>query len=535
MPAGEPWLADGWLFEAARALRTVAQRVGHVTADHVDAYLPPGSGEQERAELLSALAVSGVCVVGVESDIASGAALSISGLYHRDMAVRPLLDRRGEQVLCSRLRRGEGWMHSAVTRTVAGALASAAIARDVLSGRRSFDEVFTSGRDLGGRHGVVRGLSALEDSIAAVVIVERHNWPRWRRRGLDCVAGRARIRMARLVRALGLTPLVYEELFAAVLAARRKILQVYERRRLIAARRQMVSLDGPSGTVILIQRRPPRSVDSGEFLRLAIRRVRAGRDHVQWARDKFTEANLRLVIHFARRMHHSDLGLSFHDLVQEGNVGLIRAVEKFDARKARFSTYAAWWIRQAMTRAVAETGRMVRIPSHVQELAHEMSQVELDMTASQSGRPSHGQLADACGVPAAMIDRVRSAPRMPLWLDDPVSPSGDEDDSPNWGSRLVDHSVPDPEQAVQSAEVQRHLYAVMRIELRADEQAALCSRFGLLKLAPQEGLRQLELLPRQRIRRLEMQALSKLRRSAHRAALEAYRPAGAADDPDAPD
>ena len=341
--------------------------------------------------------------------------------------------------------------------------------------------------------------------------------------------------MARRVRRLRLTSLVYDELFAAVLSARRKILHVYERRRLLAARREIVSLAGPSGDIVLLQRRPPRSVDSGEFLRLAIRRVRAGRDQVQWARDKFTEANLRLVILFARRMHHSDLGLSFADLVQEGNVGLIRAVEKFDARKARFSTYAAWWIRQAMTRAVAETGRMVRIPSHVQELAHEMAQVEAEMTATDTGRPTPSQLADAIGVEPRMIDRVRSAPRLPLWLDDPVSSSGDEDDSPTWASRLVDQSVPDPEQAVQSVEVQRHLYAVMRLELRQDEQAALCVRFGLLKLAPPDGLRQLGQLPRQRVRRLEMQALAKLKSSAHLDTLEPYRPPGGTDASDFPD
>ena len=161
MPAGESWLSDGWLPDAASALRYLAQRVGHVTADHVDAVLPPGSGEQERAELLSALAVSGVYVVGVESDLAPAAALSISGLYHRDMRLRPLLDRRGEQVLCSRLRRGDRWVQSAVSRTVAGALAAAVIARQVVTGQRSFDEVFVCGRDIGGRPGVVRSLSAL--------------------------------------------------------------------------------------------------------------------------------------------------------------------------------------------------------------------------------------------------------------------------------------------------------------------------------------------------------------------------------------
>ncbi len=121
-----------------------------------------------------------------------------------------------------------------------------------------------------------------------------------------------------------------------------------------------------------------------------------------------------------------------------------------------------------------------------------------------------------------MIDRVRSAPRLPVGLDDPVSASGDEDDSPTWASRLVDPSVPDPQASLEATERQRHLYAFMRLELRADEQAAICRRFGLPWLAPEEGVRQLAKLPRQRVRRLEIQALEKLKHSEHLPVLAAF-------------
>ena len=528
-------MSDGWLTDAVSALREISQRAGHVTSDHLDGVLPPGSGDPERVELLSALAVYGVYVVGLDVDLQSPTVLSIAGIYNRDMRLRPLLGRRGEQILSTRLRQGERWMRAALSRTVAAGVAAGAIVRSALDRQRSFDDVFFAGRELGGRAGLQGLLSALEDSVASVIQVERLLWPRWRRRGVDYVAGRHRLRMARAIDAFRFTGAVYDELFGAVLDAYRKVLAVHERRHFAATHRSVFVLGGSPRDVVLRKRNPPRALDTGAFLRATIRRARAGREQILWARAKFVEANLRLPHMFAGRMYRPGLGLAFPDLVQEGNIGLIRAVEKYDSRRGtRFSTYAAWWIKQAMTRAIAETGRLVRIPSHVQELAHEVSQVEAELMVPGNGRPTVRQLADVIDVEPRMIDRVRAAPRHPVWLDDPVSAGGEEEDAPTWASRLVDSSVPDPEQAVEATERRRHLYAVMRLELPAVEQAALCYRFGLPRLAPADGVRELEQLPRQRVRRLEIQALAKLQQSEHRQSLEPFRRGAEASAPDLP-
>ncbi len=173
--------------------------------------------------------------------------------------------------------------------------------RTALDRGRSFDQVFVGRRDFGGRAGLPRLLSPLQDSIATVVQVERVLWPRWRRRGVDLVAGRARLRMARAVESFGFTPAVYDELFAAVLAAYRKVLAVHERRRFLAARRCVLTLGRSAHEVVVLQCRPPRAHDSGPFLRATIRRARAGREKVQRTRDKFVEANLLLVNMFAGR------------------------------------------------------------------------------------------------------------------------------------------------------------------------------------------------------------------------------------------
>ncbi len=530
--ASDAWVPDGWQSDASRLLRQLARRRGHVTADDVDAVLPEGAGDAEKAQLLSELAVAGVQVLGLDAEPAPAAPVSVSALYYREIRLRPLLDRRGEEVLSGRLRRGVRTTGRAVARTVAGAMAAASIVRSALDGRRPFEEVLPAARRLGGRSGVAAQLSVLEDAIADTVWNERREWPRWRRRKPDFVLGRYRVAMARAVDRFQLPSAVVGELAAAVVAARRNALEAVERRRHAKARRQVFVLGRPAGEAVVLERRSPRVPDSAEVLRVALRRVRAGQQEAAWARDKLTEANLRLVIHFAKRVYRSELGISFADLVQEGNLGLMRAVEKFDATKARFSTYAAWWIRQSMNRAIADTGRIVRIPSHVQELAHEVSVVEGELSPASPGRPSAEDVAREIGVPPRVVDRVRSAPRIPVWIDEPVSRGGD-DEGPTWAGRLEDAATPDPEQAVQSGEVQRFLYAIMRLELADEEQAALCRRFGLLDLASPAGVERLRGLPRERVRRLEMQGLAKLQRSPHAERLLPYRH-GAGGPPGSP-
>ena len=154
--------------------------------------------------------------------------------------------------------------------------------------------------------------------------------------------------------------------------------------------------------------------------------------------------NLRLVVAFAKRMYRPELGVSFPDLVQEGNLGLMKAVERFDPAQGRFSTYAAWWIRQAMKRAVTETGCSVRIPVHVQDgLAH-VALVESELSRGTGSRPAGLDVAAYMGVEPAVVERLRLTPRRAVSLDAPVRP--DNEDGDTWGARLPDADAVDPEQ-----------------------------------------------------------------------------------------
>ncbi len=505
--------------DACRALVELDRRRGSVTVDDVDSLLPDGSGAAERAELLSELAVEGVLVHGAANDLQAARIASPSRLYYKDIRAHTLLGQRGEEVLSYRLRRADLLVVRAASRTVAGARAAADRIRASLAHRSELGDVLSSLSVLGGRSAVPRLLARLDEAIAACVAAERAAVRRWRAHGVpDAVHGRARVRMSREVLRLRVTPSVAREMVAAVGRSRHDL----ERQasvRLIERESLRLRMRLGDGSELPVERKLRRPVDPLPFLVGVSRRIRVGTAESESARRKLAVSNLRLVVLFAKRLYRPDMGLTFHDLVQEGNLGLLRAVEKFDATKARFSTYAGWWIKQAMNRAVSETGRTVRIPSHIQELSHEISVVENELSARSARRPDSRAIADALGVERRLVDRVRAAPRVSMRIDESPG-AGAEEDGDGWAARLPDSTAVDPERETSHTRAQEVLWAVMRCELRPHEQAAVCLRFGLHLLADRDGIRQLQTMSRERVRRLEVAALDKLKSSEHAGRLE---------------
>jgi len=274
----------------------------------------------------------------------------------------------------------------------------------------------------------------------------------------------------------------------------------------------------------VLPRRGVAGSDPAAFLDAAIASGVAGERDAAQARAQLIEMNLRLVVSFAKRMHRSDLGVSFPDLIQEGNVGLMKAVERFDPVQGRFTTYAAWWIRQSMRKAITETGRTVRIPVHVQERLADAAVVESEVVRERGSRPGSAEVADRMGVEAGLVERLRLVPRQSVSFDAPVRM--DDEGSETWGSRLADPDAPDPEAEVRGREFRGALLALMQRELRGVEQAALCRRFGLSDLADPAGERSLKRLSRERLRRMEMRALRKIQGAA---GVESLRPFLGAD------
>jgi RNA polymerase sigma factor (sigma-70 family) len=234
-------------------------------------------------------------------------------------------------------------------------------------------------------------------------------------------------------------------------------------------------------------------------------------------KDLFIRANLRLVVSIARRYVRS--GMPMLDLIQEGNTGLVRAVEKFDyVRGYKFSTYATWWIRQAISRAIAQQERTVRLPVHLVEDVNRMRNVQRQLTRELGSDPEPEQIATALGVP---VERVHELKR---WSQDTVSldtPVGDDGDT-NLGDLVADSDSPSPEEIVLGALERQRIEGLLG---HLDDRSAgiMRARYGL-EDGREHSLTEVASrfsLSRERIRQLEIQALGRLRELARAEGLQA--------------
>ena len=240
-----------------------------------------------------------------------------------------------------------------------------------------------------------------------------------------------------------------------------------------------------------------------EEIRLAKRIERGDRD----AKAVLTKANLRLVISIAKR--YTLRGMSFPDLIQEGNIGLIRAVEKFDYRKGyKFSTYATWWIRQAITRAIADQGRTIRIPVHMVETINRLVKVNSQMVQELGREPTVDELSEVLGLPPERVSEILRIAPEPLSLETPI---GEEEDS-HLADFLQDDIANSPTDAA-TAKILREKIEEALDQLTPRERDVLKMRFGLDDGYPHtlEEVGKHFQVTRERIRQIEAKALKKLR------------------------